>query len=125
MRPATTPSHPPAAPQRTSATFHAMPSFDPRPAWTSSIAAEYPATSSAPRSGAFAIGPSALSAVNPTSAKAAMLYDLRNSTCHESQLGDVTSYTTLLIAAQNSTAAITSAAAIQNLLAPLDSGESS
>ena len=125
MRPATTPSHPPAAPQRTSATFHAMPSCDPRPAWTISIAAEYAATSSAPRSGAFAVGPSALSAVNPTSAKAAMLYALRTTTCHENQLGDVASYTALSVAAQNSTAATATAAAIQNLLAPLDSGESS
>ena len=124
MRPATTPSHPPAAPQRTSATFHAMPSADPRSHWTISIAAEYAATSTAARSGAFAVGPNALSAVNPTTAKAAMLYDLRSSTCHESQPGDVTSYTTLLVAAQNSTAAITTAAAIQNLLAPPDSGDS-
>ncbi len=125
MRPATTPSHPPAAPQRTSATFHAMPSCDPRTAWTISIAAEYAATSTALRSEAFAVGPSALSAVNPTSAKAAMLYDLRSSTCHENQPGDVISYTALLVAAQNSEAAITTAAAIQNLLALPGSGESS
>ncbi|MDB5073335.1 MAG: hypothetical protein JWM87_4446 [Candidatus Eremiobacteraeota bacterium] len=124
MRPATTPSHPPAAPQRTSATFHAMPSGDPRPAWTISIAPEYAATASAPRSVANALCPSALSAVNPTSAKAAMLYVFRSSTWNDSAAGDVTSYTSLLVAAQNSSAAVTSAAAIHHHLAPLDSGES-
>lgn len=125
MRPATTPSHPPAAPQRTSTTFHAMPSWDPRTNWTTSIAAEYAATSSAPRSVALAVDPNALSAVNPTSAKATMLYALRSSTCHASAGGDVMSYTSLLVAAQNSTAATITADAIHAHLAPLDAGEAS
>ncbi|MEA2718769.1 MAG: hypothetical protein QOJ39_633 [Candidatus Eremiobacteraeota bacterium] len=123
MRPATTPSHPPAAPHRTSAAFHAMPSCDPRTAWAISIAAEYAATASAARGPALAVGPSALSQMNPTSAKAAMLYNLRTTTCHENALGDVASYTALSVAAQNSTAATATAATIQNFLAPLDSGE--
>ena len=123
MRAATTPSQPPAAPQRTSATFHATPSFEPRTPWTISIAAEYAATSSAPRSAARALGPSALSEVNPTSAKAAMLYAFRSTTCQESASGEVSSYISLLVATQNSTAATTAAAALQNHLVPA-SGES-
>lgn len=125
MRAATTPSQPPAAPQRTSKTFHATPSCEPRTPWTISIAAEYAATMSAPRSGACALGPSALSEVNPTSAKAAMLYALRSSTCQESAGGEVRSYTSLLIAAQNSTAATTAAAALQSHLTPSAPGEPS
>ena len=119
MRPASTPSQPPTAPQTTSTAFHAIPSSDPRTAWTISIAAEYAATSSAPRSGARALGASALSAVNPTSAKAAMLYALRSSTCSENRAGDVRSYTSLLVAAQNSAAATISAAEIHSHLALL------
>jgi len=125
MRPATTPSQPPAAPQRTSATFHARPSCVPRTAWTISIVPEYAATESAPRSAGAALAPSALSAVNPTSAKAAMLYTFRNSTWNESAGGEVMSYTSLLIAAQNSAAATTSATGIQTRLAELDPGEAS
>src|SRR5947209_20053142 len=106
---ATTPSHRPAAPHRTSTAFHTTPSCDPRAAWTASIAAEYAATSSAPRSAARVLGPSALSAVNATSAKAAMLYVLRSKMWNDSCGGDVTSYTSLLVAAQNSAAATTTA----------------
>lgn len=124
MRSATTPSQPPAAPHRTSVTFHAMPSCEPWTAWTISIAAEYAPTSTAPRSAARAVGPSALSAVNPTSAKAAMLYAFRSSTWNESPGGDVASYTSLLVAAQNSTAATASASAIRSHLAS-DPGEPS
>lgn len=121
---ATTPSQPPAAPHRTSKVLHASPSCDPRAAWTTSIAAEYAATATAPRNTARALGPSALSAVNPTSAKATMLYVLRSTMWNERPGGDVTSYTSLLVAAQNSAAATATATAIQNHLAPSD-GESS
>ena len=100
--------------------FHTAPSPDPRAAWTTSIAAEYAATASAARSAARVLGPSALSAVNPTSAKATMLYVLRSTTWNESPAGDVTSYTALLVAAQNSAAATATATAIQNHLAPSD-----
>ena len=114
---ATTPSQPPAAPHRTSKALHASPSCDPRAACTTSIAAEYAATASAPRNAALVLGPSALSDVNPTSAKATMLYVLRSTMWNESSGGDVTSYTSLLVAAQNTAAATTAAAAIQNHLA--------
>ena len=114
------PSHPPAAPHRTSKALHKTPSCDPRAACTTSIAAEYAATASAPRSAALVLGPSALSAVNPTSAKATMLYVLRSRMWNVSWGGDVTSYTSLLVAAQNSTAATATATAIRNLLAPSD-----
>ena len=124
MRPATTPSQPPAAPQITSIVFHASPSWDPRTACTISIAPEYAATSTAPRSTARALGASALSAVNPTSAKAAMLYALRSSTWNDSACGDVTSYTSLLVAAQNSAAATISASEIRRHLSA-DPGERS
>ncbi len=117
---ATTPSQPPAAPHKTSMVFHTAPSCDPRAAWTTSIAAEYTATTSAARSAARVLGPSALSAVNPTSAKAAMLYVLRSTMWNESTGGDVRSYTSLLVAAQNSAAATATATAIQNRLAPSD-----
>ena len=117
---ATTPSQPPAAPHRTSTTFHAMPSCEPRAAWTTSIAAEYAATASAARNAALVLGRSALSTVNPSSAKAAMLYALRSRTWNESTGGDVRSYTSLLVAAQNSTAATTTATAIRNHLASPD-----
>ncbi len=116
---ATTPSHPPAAPHRTSKTLHAADS-DPCAIWTTSIAAEYAATRSAPRNAARVLGPSALSAVNPTSAKATMLYVLRSTMWNESRDGDVTSYTSLLVAAQNSAAATVTATTIQNHLAPSD-----
>ena len=122
---ATTPSQPPAAPHRTSATFHATPSCEPRTAWTTSIAAEYAATTSAARSAARALGPSALSAVNPTSAKAAMLYVLRSTMWNVSAGGDVRSYMSLLVAAQNSAAATTTATAIHDHLALPDPRESS
>lgn len=124
MRPAITPSQPPTAPQNTSTTFHGIPSCEPRAAWASSIAAEYAATSTAPRSGARVAGPSALSAINPTSAKAAMLYALRNTTWKLNVGGEVRSYTSLLIAAQNSAAATSSAGPIQSLFAPAGAGES-
>ena len=117
---ATTPSHPPAAPHRTSKALHTTPSCDPRAAWTTSIAAEYAATASAPRNAARTLGPSALSAVNPTSAKATMLYVLRSTMWNDSLGGDVASYTSLLVAAQNSAAATTTATAIHNHLAPPD-----
>jgi hypothetical protein len=117
---ATTPSQPPAAPHRTSIAFQTTPSCDPRAAWTTSIAAEYTATASAALSPGRVLGPSALSAVNPTSAKAAMLYVLRSTMWNESMGGDVRSYTSLLVAAQNSAAATATAAAIQNRLAPSD-----
>lgn len=81
----------------------------------SSMHAEYAATTSASRSRAFVASPSALSAKNPTSAKAAMLYALRNSTCSENDGGDVSSYTTSLIATQNSAAAVTTAATLHHL----------
>ncbi len=122
---ATTPSQPPAAPQRTSTTFHATPSSEPRAACTASIAAEYAATTSAARSDAFVLGPSALSAVNPTTAKAAMLYALRSRTWNDSTAGDVRSYTSLLVAAQNSAAATVTARAIHQRLAPPDLREPS
>ena len=125
MRSATTPSQPPAAPQSTSTTFQEIPSREPCLNWTTSIAAEYAATSSAERSAACALGPSALSAVNPTAAKATMLYVLRSSTWNKSAEGDVRSYTSLLVAAQNSAAASASALAIQNTLALSDTKESS
>lgn len=125
MRFATTPSQPPAAPQRTSTTFHAMPSCEPLIAWTISIAAEYAATSSAPRPGVSALAPSALRAVNPTSAKAAMLYAFRSSTWNENAGGDVRSYTSLSVAAQNSAAASPTATTPQILRALRESGESS
>ena len=79
------------------------------------MSAEYAATTSTARSRAFVAGPSALSAKNPTSAKAAMLYALRTSTCHENAGGEVSSYTTSLIATQNSTAATTSAATLHRI----------
>ena len=125
MRPATTPSQPPAAPQITSMVFQTNPSPDPRTPCTISIAAEYAATSAAARSAARPLGASALSAVNPTTAKAAMLYALRNTTWNESACGDVTSYTSLLVAAQNSTAATMSASQIRGHLASVDPGEPS
>ena len=117
---ATTPSQPPAAPHRTSTAFHNAPSCDPRASWTTSIAAEYAATTSAARSAALVLGPNALSAVNPTSAKATMLYVLRSTTWNERSGGDVTSYTSLLVAAQNSAAAAATATQIQTHLAPSD-----
>jgi hypothetical protein len=113
IRSAMTPSAPPAAPHKTSAAFHNTPSWEACQAWATSIAAEYAATSSAARSSGRALGPSALSALNPTSAKAAMLYALRNSTCQDNVGGDVASYTSSLVAAQNSAAAISSATAFQ------------
>ena len=117
---ATTPSQPPAAPHRVSTAFHTAPSCDPRAAWTTSIAAEYAATASAARSAARVLGPNALSAVNPTTAKATMLYVLRSTMWNENSPGDVRSYTSLLVAAQNSAAAIAPATAIQTRLAPTD-----
>ena len=123
MRPIATPSQPPAAPQTTSTTFQTGPSCEPRTAWTISIAPEYAATSNAARSGPRVLEPSALSAVNPTSAKAAMLYALRKSTWNVSAVGEVISYSSLLVAAQNITAATTDAAAIHPLLASVDPGE--
>jgi hypothetical protein len=125
MRPSITPSQPPAAPQATSTAFQTSPSFEPRMAWTISIAPEYAATSSAARSGPRVLEPSALSAVNPTSAKAAILYDFRKSTWNENASGEVISYNSLLVAAQNITAATSDAATIQTLLALPDPGESS
>ena len=119
MRVAATPKTPPSAPQAVSSVFQTSPSCPPSSAWTTSIAAEYDPTSSAARPYARALGPSALSALNPTSAKAAMLYALRSSTCHESDAGDVMSYTALLVAAQNRTAAMSSATALQNQLDPV------
>ncbi len=113
MRGAPTPSRPPSAPHATSAAFQARLSPAPCQAWAISIAPEYAATSSAARSTGRALGPSALSALNPTSAKAAMLYALRNSTCQDSVGGEVASYTSSLVAAQNSAAATSSAAAFQ------------
>lgn len=121
MRQATTPSQPPAAPQSTSIRFHAIPSRDPWSAWATSMAAEYDATSAAPRDSARVLGPSALSALNPTSAKAAMLYAFRSTTWNDSHAGDVASYTSLLIASQNSAAAMVSANAPHTLRARLDS----
>ena len=110
---AATPTIPPSAPHPTSKAFHSGPSCEPRTDWTISIAPEYAATSSAPRNTGRALGASALSAVNATSAKAAMLYALRSSTCHDNAAGDVTSYTTSLVAAQNSAAAVISATMLQ------------
>lgn len=125
MRPSITPSQPPAAPHATSAAFQTSPSFEPRTAWTISIAPEYAATSSAARSGPRVLEPSALSAVNPTNAKAAILYAFRKSTWKESTDGEVISYTSLLVAVQNRAAAASDAVAIQTLLALPDPGESS
>jgi hypothetical protein len=45
-----------------------------------------------------------------------MLYPLRSSTCQESDGGEVRSYTSSLVAIQNKTAAMTTAAAIQPFL---------
>lgn len=118
MRAAATPSMPPSAPHATSAAFQSMPSWEPCQAWAASMAPEYAATSSAARSSGRALGPSALSALNPTSAKAAMLYALRNSTCQDSVGGEVASYTSSLVAAQNSAAATSSATAFQLQLDP-------
>jgi hypothetical protein len=123
-RSATTPSQPPAAPQSTSATFDGIPSREPCLNWATSIAAEYAATSSAERRAACALGPSALSMVNPNAAKATMLYVFRNSTWNKSVEGDVRSYTSLLVAAQNNAAASASALAIHHALALPDSEES-
>ena len=100
--------------------FHTTPSCDPRTAWTTSIAAEYAATASAARSAGRVLGPSALSAVNPTTAKATMLYVLRSTMWNESADGDVRSYTSLLVAAQNRAAATATDTAIQPRLAPTD-----
>ena len=125
MRPSITPSQPPVAPHATSTAFQTSPSFDERIAWTISIAPEYAATSSAARRGPLVLEPSALSAVNPTSAKAAILYAFLNSTWKESTDGEVISYSSLLVATQNRTAATTDAIAIQTLLALPDPGESS
>ena len=125
MRPSITPSQPPAAPHATSAAFQTSASFEPRTAWTISIAPEYAATSSAARSGPHVLEPSALSAVNPTSAKAAILYAFRKSTWKESTDGEVISYTSLLTAVQNRTAATSDAVAIHTLLALPDPRESS
>lgn len=118
---ASTPSAPPIAPHATSIAFQASPSWDPLCACTSSMLAEYSATSSAPRTSARGCAPSALSAMNPTSAKAAMLYALRSATCQESPGGEVASYTASLVAAQNSVAAVASAIAPQPELAFEDS----
>lgn len=115
MRVPTTPSAPPRAPQTTSIAFQASPSRDPLARCAISIAAEYAATISAPRNSARALDPSDVSAMNPTSAKAAMLYAFRNTTCQESAEGEVASYTALLVATQNSAAATTSVAALQRL----------
>lgn len=109
-----TPSAPPATPHNVSIVFQTSPSLEPSSHWTTSIAAEYAPTRIAPRSTARALGPSALSAVNPTSAKAAMLYAFRSTTWNVSARGDVISYTTSLVAAQNSTAAMTTAETLQN-----------
>lgn len=115
----TTPSEPPSAPHSTSIAFHTIPSRVPWSAWPTSIAAEYAATSSAPRSEALALGPSALSALNPTSAKAAMLYAFRSTTWNDRNGGDVRSYTSLLTAAQNSVAATTPVTAVHAMRAVL------
>ncbi len=72
-----------------------------------------------------ALSPGALSAANPTSAKAAMLYTLRRSTWNGSAEDDVVSYAAALISAQNATAATTAATAIRDHLPSLDPGESS
>jgi len=125
MRPAFAPSAPPTTPHSVSNTFQASPSFEPSQAWATSIAAEYAPTSSAPRSTGRALGPSALSAMNPTSAKAAMLYAFRSSTWNESSPGDVISYTTSLVAIQNSAAATSNAPTFQRHFFPFDSEESS
>lgn len=117
MRTATAPSMPPSAPHTTSTAFQSAPSWACQD-WTTSMAPEYAATSSAARSTGRALGPSALSALNPTSAKAAMLYALRNSTCQDSVGGEVASYTSSLVAAQNSAAATSGAAAFQPQLDP-------
>src|ERR1700722_18229926 len=126
MRPATAaPSAPPTTPHSVSVTFHPSPSLEPSQAWVTSIAAEYSPTRIAARATAFAVGPSALSAMNPTSAKAAMLYAFRSTMWNDSSAGDVASYTRSLVAAQNSTAATSSAPALQSHLFQLDSRESS
>ena len=114
MRAHSKPKAPPAAPHSTSTAFHTSPSWEPWRRCPSSMSAEYAATISTARIRAFVAGPSALSAKNPTSAKAAMLYALRTSTCHENAGGDVSSYTTSLIATQNSTAAVTTAASLHH-----------
>lgn len=125
MRPALAPSAPPTTPHAVSNTFHPRPSFEPSHAWATSIVAEYAPTSSAPRSAGFALGPNALSAMNPTSAKAAMLYAFRSRTWNDSAAGDVSSYTTSLVAIQNSAAATSSAPPLQDHFFQFDSGESS
>lgn len=113
---ARTPSAPPIAPHATSIAFQASPSWDPLCACISSMLAEYSATSTAARTAARGCAPSALSAMNPTTAKAAMLYPLRSTTCQERLGGDVASYTASLVAAQNSVAAVASAIAPQTEL---------
>ncbi len=125
MRPAFAPSAPPTTPHAVSNTFHAGPSLEPSHAWATSMAAEYAPTSSAPRSTGLALGPSALSAMNPTSAKAAMLYAFRSRTWNDSIAGDVISYTTSLVAIQNRVAATSSAPTFHDHLFQFESGTSS
>ena len=115
MRANSKPSQPPAAPQSTSTAFQASPSWEPWMRCPSSMHAEYAATMLTSRNRAFVAGPSALSVKNPTSAKAAMLYALRNNTCQESAGGEVSSYTTSLIAMQNSAAATTTVAVLHQI----------
>ena len=116
MRAISKPKAPPAAPHSTSTAFQPSPSWEPWMRCPSSMHAEYAATTSVSRSRAFVAGPSALSVKNPTTAKAAMLYALRNSTCQENEGGDVSSYTTSLIATQNSAAAVTTADSLHHIL---------
>lgn len=99
MHAATTPSDSPAAPLGTSVSF--------------------------PAPLVCAVGPSALSTVNPIGPKAAMAYAFHGTAWNENQAGDVAAYAALLVAVQNGYAADTAASAIRNHLAPLDSGESS
>lgn len=113
------PSAPPAAPQATSNAFQPSPSRDPLRACASSIAAEYMAISTNPRRIGRVLSSSALSALNPTRAKARMLYALRRATCHESDEGDVASYTASLVATQNRIAASATATTLHILRAEL------
>ena len=76
-------------------------SRDSRSAAATIVAAGAPRAERGPR----VIEPGALSALNPAAAKAAILYAFRNGTWNASPSGEVISYTSLLTAIHNRSAA--------------------
>ena len=70
----------------------------------------------------FVLDASALSAVNPIGAKAAMLYGLRAPAWNSGATGDVGSSSASLVAAHNGVAAAIAATAIRNHLVSPDLG---